>query len=258
MTILDRFRLDGQIALVTGAARGLGWEMAKAFAEAGALVVLHGRTSEAVQPRAAELQGGGLAADTIGFDMGDTQAIERAMDALLARHDHIDILLNNVGERDRRAAQQIAPEDFDRLVAVDLGAVYRLVKRVIPGMIERRHGRVVSVTSIVDQLASDGSPSYTAAKGGLAALTRALAAELGRHSITCNAISPGFFTTETNTTAARGEQGVQRAKRVPLERWGHPREIAGAALLLASPAGSYINGHTLIVDGGVSATYAMM
>jgi len=258
MAILDSFRLDGQIALVTGAARGLGWEMAQAFAEAGARVVLHGRTVEAVQSRAAELAGRGLAADAVGFDMRDAAAMEGAMDALLTRQGRIDILLNNVGERDRRSAQRIAPEDFDRLVSVDLGAVYRLIKRVMPGMVERRHGRIVSVTSIVDQLASDGSPSYTAAKGGLAALTRALAAELGRHGITCNAISPGFFATETNAALAQGAAAAQRAKRVPLERWGQPHEIAGAALLLASPAGGYINGHTLIVDGGVSATYGMM
>ena len=258
MAILDSFRLDGQIALVTGAARGLGWEMAQAFAEAGARVLLHGRTADAIQPRAAELSGRGLAADTVGFDLRDAPAIERAMDAVMARHGRIDILLNNVGERDRRSVQRIEPEDFDRLVAVDLGAVYRLIKRVMPGMIERRHGRIISVTSIVDQLAANGSPSYTAAKGGLAALTRALAAELGRHGITCNAISPGFFATETNAAMTEGESGTQRARRVPLNRWGQPREIAGAALLLASPAGSYINGHTLVVDGGISATYDMV
>lgn len=258
MAILDSFRLDGQIALVTGAARGLGWEMAQALAEAGARVLLHGRTTEAVQPRAAELASRGLTAEPAGFDMRDAAAIESAMDALLARHGRIDILLNNVGERDRRSVQRIEPEDFDRLVAVDLGAVYRLIKRVMPGMIGRRHGRIISVTSIVDQLAANGSPSYTAAKGGLAALTRALAAELGRHGITCNAISPGFFATETNATMTQGESGTQRARRVPLNRWAEPREIAGAALLLASAAGSYINGHTLVVDGGISATYDMM
>jgi gluconate 5-dehydrogenase len=258
MGILDRFRLDGQVALVTGAARGLGWEMARAFAEAGARVVLHGRTLEAVQARAAELAGSGLLADTIGFDMTDAAAIESAMDTLLTRHGRLDIVLNNVGERDRRSVRHIPPEDFDRLVAVDLGAVYRLIKRAMPGMIERGHGRIISVTSIVDQHAANGSPSYTAAKGGLAALTRALAAELGRHGITCNAISPGFFATETNNGIAQGESGVQRARRVPLNRWGQPLEIAGAALLLASAAGSYINGHTLIVDGGISATYDMM
>lgn len=258
MTILDRFRLDGQIALVTGAARGLGWEMAQALAEAGARVVLHGRTGAAILPRAAELASRGLAADTTAFDMSDAAALERAMDALLARHGRVDILLSNVGERDRRSAQRIAPEDFERLVSVDLGAVYRLIKRVMPVMIERRHGRIISVTSIVDQLAANGSPSYTAAKGGLAALTRALAAELGRHNVTCNAIAPGFFATETNTAMTQGESGARRARRVPLNRWAEPREIAGAALLLASPAGSYINGHTLVVDGGISATYDML
>jgi gluconate 5-dehydrogenase len=243
---------------VTGAARGLGWEMARAFAEAGARVVLHGRTVEAIQPRATELAGRGLAAEAVGFDMSDAVAVERAMDTLLARHGRIDILLNNVGERDRRSVQRIAPEDFDHLVAVDLGAVYRLIKRVMPGMTERRHGRIISVTSIVDQLAANGSPSYTAAKGGLAALTRALAAELGRHNVTCNAIAPGFFATETNAAMTEGASGAQRARRVPLNRWARPEEIAGAALLLASPAGSYINGHTLVVDGGISATYDML
>lgn len=258
MTIFDQFRLDGQIALVTGAARGLGWEMAQALAEAGARVVLHGRTAEAVLPRAAELARRGLATDTTGFDMGDAAAVESAMDGLLARHGRIDILLNNVGERDRRSVQRIAPEDFERLVSVDLGAVYRLIKRVMPAMIERRHGRIICVTSIVDQLAANGSPSYTAAKGGLAALTRALAAELGRHNVTCNAIAPGFFATETNTAMTQGESGTRRARRVPLNRWAEPREIAGAALLLASPAGGYINGHTLVVDGGISATYDIL
>lgn len=258
MAILDSFRLEGRIALVTGAARGLGWEMARAFAEAGALVVLHGRTAEATQPRTDELASAGLAADAIGFDMGDAVAVERGMDAVLDRHGRIDILLNNVGERDRRSVQRIAPEDFDRLVAVDLGAVYRLIKRAIPGMIERRHGRVISVTSIVDAHAANGSPSYTAAKGGLAALTRALAAELGRHGVTCNAIAPGFFATETNAAMVEGQAGAARARRVPLGRWAQPREIAGAALLLASTAGSYINGHTLVVDGGVSGTYDML
>ncbi|MGE0423817.1 MAG: SDR family NAD(P)-dependent oxidoreductase, partial [Reyranellaceae bacterium] len=170
MAILDSFRLDGQIALVTGAVRGLGWEMAQAFAEAGARVLLHGRTGDAARRRADELAGRGLAAETVGFDMRDAAAIERAMDDVLARHGRIDILLNNVGERDRRSVRRIEPEDFDQLVAVDLGAVYRLVKRVMPGMIERRHGRILSVTSIVDRLAANGSPTYTAAKGGLAAL----------------------------------------------------------------------------------------
>ncbi len=258
MTILDRFRLDGQIALVTGAARGLGWEMAQALAEAGAHVVLHGRTDAAVLSRAAELTSRSLVADTVGFDMSDATAVEHAMDALLARQGRIDILLSNVGERDRRSVQRITPEDFDRLVSVDLGAVYRLIKRVVPAMIERRHGRIICVTSIVDQLASNVSPSYTAAKGGLAALTRALAAELGRHNVTCNAIAPGFFATETNAAMTRGESGAQRARRVPLNRWAEPHEIAGAALLLASPAGGYINGHTLVVDGGISATYDIL
>ena len=167
----------------------------------------------------------------------------------------IDILVHNVGERDRRPFAEIEPEDFARLIDVDLVAAHALVKLVAPGMIERGWGRLILVTSIVADLATPGASSYTAAKGGLSALARALASELGATGVTSNALSPGFFATETNAAYLASPAGERNRQRCPAKRWAEPHEIAGAALFLASPAASYVNGHTLTVDGGVSATY---
>lgn len=250
-TFPDRFRLDGRTALVTGSARGLGWEMAKGLAEAGARVLLHGRSRERLAPRLAELKTAGHAAGAMVFDMSD----RAAMVAEVAAAGAIDVLIHNVGERDRRPIHEIEPEAFARLIDVDLVAAHALVRLVMPGMIERRWGRLILVTSIVASLASPGSASYTAAKGGLAALTRALATELGATGITANAISPGFFATETNVPLAASAAGERLRQRCPAKRWAEPWEIAGAAVYLASPAAAFVNGHTLTVDGGVSASY---
>lgn len=250
-TFPDKFRLDGRTALVTGSARGLGWEMAKALAEAGARVLLHGRTPERIAPRLADLRQAGAAADALAFEMDD----RAAMAAEVARGGPIDILVHNVGERDRRPFGDITAEDFARLIDVDLTAAHALVKLVVPGMVERRWGRLILVTSIVADLAVSGASSYVTAKGGLAALTRALAAELGATGVTSNSLSPGFFATETNAELIASPRGELQRERCPAKRWADPSEIAGAALFLASPAASYVNGHALVVDGGVSATY---
>jgi gluconate 5-dehydrogenase len=247
----DQFRLNGRTALITGSARGLGWEIAQGLAQAGARVLLHGRSAERLAPRLAMLKDAGLAAGAMTFDMADRTAMNKAVGSA----GPIDILVHNVGERDRRPFAEIEPEDFARLIDVDLVAAHALVKQVVPGMIERGWGRIILVTSIVGSLAAPGTVSYTTAKGGLAALARALASELARNGITANALSPGFFATETNAQLAASPAGERQRERCPAKRWAEPHEIAGAALFLASPAASYVNGHTLVVDGGVSATY---
>ncbi len=247
----DQFRLDGRTALVTGSGRGLGWEMAQGLAQAGSRVLLHGRSAARLAPRLEALRKAGFAADGLAFDMSD----RAAMTAALGQAGPIDILVHNVGERDRRSFLDIAPAEFARLIDVDLTAAHALVREVLPGMIERRWGRLIMVTSIAGDLAVPNASSYVTAKGGLAALARALAVEFGARGITANALSPGFFATETNQQMIASPNGEKHRERCPAKRWADPAEIAGAALFLASPAASYVNGHTLIVDGGVSATY---
>ena len=250
-TFPDRFRLDGRTALITGSGRGLGWEMAKGLAEAGAKVLLHGRSHGRLAPRLGTLAAAGHPAQGLCFDMAD----RAAMQVEVTRAGPIDILVHNVGERDRRPFADIEPDAFARLIDVDLTAAHALVRLVAPGMIECGWGRVILVTSIVANLAVPCASSYIAAKGGLSALARALAAEFGSQGITSNTLSPGFFATETNAPMIATPAGERLRERCPAKRWAEPWEIAGAAVFLASPAASYVNGHTLTVDGGVSATY---
>lgn len=250
-TFPDKFRLDGRTALVTGSARGLGWEMARGLAEAGARILLHGRSHSQLTPRLAELRAAGHEADALAFDISD----RAAMAAEVATAQRIDILVHNVGERDRRPFPEIGPEDFARLVDTDLSAGQALIHHLLPGMVEHGWGRLILVSSIAADLAAPGASSYIAAKAGLAALARALAAEFGAKGITSNALSPGFFATETNAALIASTAGERLRARCPAKRWAEPWEIAGAAVFLASPAAAYVNGHTLTVDGGVSATY---
>jgi gluconate 5-dehydrogenase len=179
-----------------------------------------------------------------------------AIGAIGRRQGRLDVLVSNVGLRNRKPLFELTLEEVRQLIEVDLVAGFVLAREAARLMIPQGGGRIIAVTSISGPFARAGDAAYIAAKGGLAALTRALAAELGPHNITANAIAPGFFATETNAAMVANPEVTQWVeRRTPLKRWGRPDEIAGAAVFLASDAASYVSGHVLTVDGGATATF---
>jgi 2-deoxy-D-gluconate 3-dehydrogenase len=243
------FDLQGRCAVVTGASRGIGRAIALGLTRAGAEVVLVGRPGSNDATREAVVGLGGKV-DVVELDMGDLAAVER-VGAELAASRQVDVLVNNAGTIDRQDTVDLAREDWERVLDVNLNGVFLLTQQIGRTMVARGHGKVVSIASLLSFQGGLRVASYAASKHGVAGLTKALANEWGPRGVQVNAIAPGYMVTD-NTTALREDPDRSRSilERIPAGRWGVASDIAGAAVFLSSPAADYVNGHVLVVDGG--------
>jgi gluconate 5-dehydrogenase len=253
-SVFRRFSLMGRKALVTGSSRGIGWETARALAEAGAFVILNGRDEDSLKERVAELEGAGHLAGYSVFNAHDADAVEIAAAALLEQQGCIDILVSNAGAAFRKSLAETTLSGWRGVVESHLTTSFALARTLAPAMQKQRWGRIILTSSVMGQVSRPNNTAYSAAKGGMDALVRALAAELGVDGITCNAIAPGWILTKATEELGQDEAwNTMIVNRNPLKRWGQPEEIAGAMLFLASDAGSFTSGQVLAVDGGLSA-----
>jgi 2-dehydro-3-deoxy-D-gluconate 5-dehydrogenase len=251
--IIEQFRLEGKVALVTGASRGLGKSMVLALASAGADVALAGRNAATLQPVAKEIERMGRRARVIPLDVGELPALPAAVEAVLERFGRIDILVNNAGTNVRKAAVEFTPAEWDAVLDTNLKGAFFLTQEVGKHMIGRRQGKILNISSMTAFLGLPTVPAYTASKAALQQLTRLLAVEWAEHNIQVNAIAPGWIHTEM-TSGLNGTPRYQWVlNRTPAGRFGEPHELAGAAVFLCSPAADFITGQTLAVDGGILA-----
>ena len=247
------FDLSGKVALVTGAYRGLGFAIAQGLARAGAHVVLNGRKKDLLDQAASKLRANNLSASVAVFDVTDGDGIRAGVAAIEAERGHIDILFNNAGIQRRGALAEFPLEQWNEIIATNLTAPFIVSQAVLGGMIERKHGKIVHIASLMSELARPTVVPYTAAKGGVRQLTRGMAVELAQHNIQVNAIAPGYFATEMNRALIDNtEFNAWVCKRTPAGRWGQPDELAGLAVFLASAGSNYITGQMFVVDGGMS------
>lgn len=251
MGILDKFKLDNRIALVTGAATGLGAAIAIALAEAGADVACHGNT-RSPDATCEAITAIGRRAFAVTGDLSQPEAPQTLFDNTLSHFGRIDILINNAGTIRRAPAVDYSDDDWTTVIEVNLSSVFRLSKLAGKQMIEsRRGGKIVNIASLLSFQGGITVPAYAASKGGVAQLTKALANEWAKHNINVNAIAPGYMRT-TNTAALQADETRNRQilERIPASRWGEPDDVAGAAVFLSSSASDYIHGHIVVVDGG--------
>jgi 2-deoxy-D-gluconate 3-dehydrogenase len=246
------FSLVGRKALVTGASGGLGAAIAIGLARAGADVVVHGEVRPAdCDETCAAIRAAGVRTAAIAGDLADFATPARLLSETIAALGGLEILVNNAGTIRRARAEETTDEDWDHVLAVNLGSVFRLCREAGRGMLASGHGKIINIASLLSFQGGIRVPAYAAAKSGVAAITRALANEWSGRGVNVNAIAPGYMRT-ANTAALRAdpERSRQILERVPAGRWGEPEDLVGAAVFLASRASDYVHGHVLVVDGG--------
>lgn len=260
MNTMNCFSLQGKVALVTGAAYGIGFAMAEALAEAGAKIAFNCRRQEHLDEALAAYKAKGIDARGYICDVTDEMAVGRMVADIVAELGAVDILVNNAGIIKRIPMHEMSVEEFREVIDIDLTAAFIMAKAVIPSMIERGGGKIINVCSMMSELGRETVSAYAAAKGGLKMLTRNIASEYGEYNIQCNGIGPGYIATpQTAPLRERDAEGHRHpfdafiVSKTPAARWGTPADLKGPTLFLASSASDFVNGHILYVDGGILA-----
>ncbi|MBQ6044071.1 MAG: gluconate 5-dehydrogenase [Bacteroidales bacterium] len=254
------FSLKGKVALVTGAAYGIGFAIASAFAEAGAKIAFNCRSQEHLDRAMADYKAAGIDARGFICDVTDESQVQAMVAQISAELGTVDILVNNAGIIKRIPMHEMSADEFRQVVDIDLNAPFIVSKAVIPGMIAKGGGKIINICSMMSELGRETVSAYAAAKGGLKMLTRNIASEYGKYNIQCNGIGPGYIATpQTAPLRERQADGSRHpfdafiVAKTPAERWGTPEDLKGPAVFLASPASDFVNGHILYVDGGILA-----
>ncbi|UTH46418.1 SDR family oxidoreductase [Loktanella salsilacus] len=251
---MELFDLTGRTALVTGSSLGIGFALARGLAQAGARIVLNARDAGRLAEAAQVLRGEGFAVDTLVFDVTDAAAVKAAVDGYELERP-IDILINNAGMQHRGPLEDFEVDAFDRLMRTNVNSAFYVGQAVGRHMIARGAGRIINIASVQTALARPGIAPYTASKGAIANLTKGMATDWAKHGLNCNAIAPGYFDTPLNAAlVADADFSAWLEKRTPAGRWGKVEELVGAAIFLSSKASSFVNGQTIFVDGGITAS----
>ena len=260
MGIIEKFSLEGKVALITGGAYGIGFAMAEAMAQAGAKIAFNCRGQEHLEKALADYKEKGIDAKGYLCDVTDEKQVAGMVAAIKEELGVIDILVNNAGIIKRIPMTEMSAEEFRQVVDIDLNAPFIMAKAVIPDMIAKGHGKIINICSMMSELGRETVSAYAAAKGGLKMLTKNIASEYGEYNIQCNGIGPGYIATpQTAPLRERQEDGSRHPfdqfiiAKTPMARWGNPEDLQGPAVCLASDASDFVNGHILYVDGGILA-----
>lgn len=249
----DLFDLTGHRALITGSSQGIGFALAEGLASYGADVVVNGRRQDAVADAVDSLRGKGFKANPAVFDVTSKEAADQGVAEIEERLGAIDILINNAGMQFRSPLEDFPADKWELMLATNISSVFYVGQAVAQGMISRRRGKIINIASVQSELARPGIAPYTATKGAVRNLTRGMCADWAKHGLQINAIAPGYFKTPLNQALVDNpEFTAWLEKRTPAGRWGDVQELIGAAVFLSSKGSSFINGHTLYVDGGIT------